>query len=61
MDVSGFPTFKFYINGQELEYNGDRNGDSIINFMNEAVKSKLKTVSSVEELQKPAIAVYGVD
>ena len=60
MGVSGFPTFRFYLKGQELDYNGPRDGESMINFMSLAVKSQLKTVNTIEDLQKPAIAVYGV-
>ncbi len=58
--VSGFPTFRFYLAGQELDYNGPRDGESMVNFMSLAIKSQLKTVNSIEDLQKPAIAVYGV-
>lgn len=45
--VSGYPTFRFYVNGQELPYNGPRDGESMINFMSKVSKSQLRTVNTV--------------
>jgi len=34
--VKGFPTIKFFKNGHSLDYNGARNENSIISFVNRA-------------------------
>lgn len=48
------------MNGNELEYGGSRNTADILTFMNSAAKSKLLTAASIDEIPKPAVAVYGI-
>jgi hypothetical protein len=46
VEVQGYPTLKFYINGKAIDYNGDRESESILQYINEAVSTKLLTASS---------------
>jgi len=46
--VDGYPTLRLYVNGNEIDYNRERKAESIISFINSAIKSKLKTVNSID-------------
>lgn len=60
VEVQGYPTLRFFINGKSIDYNGERNAEAVLNFINSAVKTKLLTAASVEEIPRPSVAVYGV-
>lgn len=60
VEVQGYPTLRFFINGKAIDYSGERNAEAVLNFINNAVKTKLLTAASVEEIPRPAVAVYGV-
>ena len=44
VDVNGYPTLRFYYKGVEFDYDGDRKGEDIINFMEQVIASKLPVV-----------------
>lgn len=60
VDVQGYPTLRFFINGKAIEYSGERNAEAVLSFINSAVKTKLLVAASAEEIPRPSVAVYGV-
>lgn len=48
VDVNGYPTLRLYINGNEVEYNGARSGDDILQFIKKAQTTTLTTLASTE-------------
>lgn len=58
--VQGYPTLKFFVKGVEIDYSGNRKAADIIAFMDQAVKTKLQVAQSINEIPKPAVAIYGV-
>ncbi|KAJ9472944.1 Protein disulfide-isomerase [Diplonema papillatum] len=65
--VSGFPTLKLYRNGIMSDYRGERETDSIVQYMKEQVgpsafeitdSKKLKEVTSKKTLEKVSIVGY---
>lgn len=60
VSVNGYPTFKLFVNGNELEYDGDREPESILTFINSASSSKLTLVDSLSTLTAPFVALHGV-
>ena len=60
VSVNGYPTLRFYVNGNEFDYEGEREGEKIKEWMDKVVGSRLPTADSVEFVKKPAIAVFGI-
>ena len=58
--VNGYPTLRFYINGLEVDYSGPRESAEILKFMDSAIDAKLPTVNTINDLKKPAVAVFGI-
>lgn len=61
--VRGYPTLKFFRNGNEIEYNGGRTSDEIIAWVTKKtgpVATELKTVDEIESLiQDSKVVVVG--
>jgi protein disulfide-isomerase A1 len=58
--VKGFPTLKFFIDGQPVDYSGAREEDAIYNWISKKTgpsTSELKTVDEAKELQGKKVAV----
>jgi protein disulfide-isomerase A1 len=58
--VKGFPTLKFFIDGQPIDYSGAREEDAIYNWISKKTgpsTSEVKTVEEVKELQGKKLAV----
>jgi len=36
-DIQGFPTIKFFTNGKDIEFNGGRTADEIVNWVTKRV------------------------
>lgn len=51
-EVQGYPTLKFFINGEPIEYTGGRTDLEIIAWIDKKTGPILKEVSSVEDLEK---------
>lgn len=45
VSLNGYPTLRFYVRGQELNYDGARDAESIIGYMKAVKASKLKTLA----------------
>jgi protein disulfide-isomerase A1 len=50
--VSGFPTLKFFINGDAIEYGGGRTESEIINWLRKKTQPSTTEVSSADEVEK---------
>jgi thiol-disulfide isomerase/thioredoxin len=59
--ISGYPTFRFYIKGVELDYKGERKADAILEFMEKAASNRLQTAESVEGKERPFVTISGID
>ena len=51
-NVQGYPTLKFFVDGVPVDYNGEREGDAIENFINKKINPSSKTLTKVEELKE---------
>jgi protein disulfide isomerase len=50
--IQGFPTIKLFINGNPMDYNGDRTAEAVINFIDKKTSppsTELKTEAAVTE------------
>lgn len=50
-DVEGFPTLKFFRNGQATDYNGGRTESEIINWIRKKSGPAAKTITTVAEAE----------
>ena len=50
--VRGYPTIKFFISGEPVEYGGGRTGDEIVSWLNKKSGPPATSLKSVEELNK---------
>lgn len=58
--VKGYPTLKFFVDGEPVDYSGAREEDAMYNWIQKKTgpsTSELKTVEELKELQKKNIAV----
>ena len=60
VSVNGYPSLRFYVNGVEFDYEGERKGDKIKEWMDKVVETKLEVVESIEKLERPGVAVFGI-
>lgn len=60
VEVSGYPTLRLFIGGKSIDYPGERNGDSIIKFVTDAINSKLQSAASADEITIPAVILSGI-
>ena len=51
-EIQGYPSIKFFINGEPIDYNGQRSELEIIVWIDKKTGPILKEVQSVEELEK---------
>jgi hypothetical protein len=58
LQIVSFPSFKVYISGQPVTYEGPRTDESILNFIESAKKSKPIPVDSIAEVPSPAVVIY---
>lgn len=49
--VRGYPTLKFFRNGNEIEYNGGRTAEEIINWVNKKTGPAATEIKTVEEFE----------
>lgn len=61
VNINGYPTLKFFVNGHELEYSDDRSAEAIIEYMNKVTAFKLRTANSADNLSRPFVAIYGIN
>lgn len=62
--VRGYPTLKFFRNGNPTEYNGGRTADEIVNWLNKKTGPPAKALTTVEEAKEfvekaASVAVIG--
>lgn len=50
VSVNGYPTLRFYLDGVEFDYEGDRKGEDIVEFMDKVRATTLDKAESVEKL-----------
>jgi len=58
--VEGYPTLKFFVEGKPVDYQGEREGDAIENFINKKLSpasKELKKVEEIKELESSKLAV----
>lgn len=51
-NVQGYPSLKFFMDGVAVDYNGEREGDAIENFINKKINPTSKTLHKTEELKE---------
>ena len=61
VSVNGYPTLRFYVNGNEFDYEGEREGEKIKEWMDKVVASRLPKAKSLDSIKKPAVAVFGIE
>ena len=52
--VEGYPTLKFFVDGEPVDYQGEREGDAIENFINKKLNPSAKELKTDEEIQEVA-------
>lgn len=58
--IQGFPSLKFFINGEPVDYNGERTKEAISSWLkskSEGSVKQLNTLADLEEYQKQNLAV----
>ena len=60
VSINGYPTLRFYIKGDEFDYEGQRDGEEIVAFMEKVIASKLATIKTADEIPKPSVLVHGI-
>lgn len=50
--VEGYPTLKFFVDGKPVDYQGEREGDAIENFINKKLSPASKQLNKVEEIKE---------
>lgn len=50
--VKGYPTLKFFLNGNPIEYNGGRTEGEIVNWINKKSGTAVKELTEVDSLEK---------
>jgi protein disulfide-isomerase A1 len=50
--VEGYPSLKFFVDGQPIDYNGEREGDAIEMFINKKMNPTSKELTKTEELSE---------
>jgi len=50
--VQGYPTLKFFIDGEPIDYSGEREGPAIENFINKKINPTSKALTKAEELKE---------
>lgn len=61
--IEGFPTLKLFINGQPVNYEGDRTLDAMTKFINKHSQSEIKVLQSkkeIDELREKELSVVFV-
>jgi protein disulfide-isomerase A1 len=54
--VQGYPTLKWFVDGEPLDYNGGRTSEDILKFVKKKTGPPAQTVSTVAELEKATAA-----
>jgi hypothetical protein len=49
-DVKGFPTIKFYVDGEPMEYNGGRTGDAIVAWLKKKTGPPATSITTEAEV-----------
>lgn len=49
--IEGFPTIKLFINGQPIDYNGERSKDAMTAFINKKVNQGTKIIKTAQEFK----------
>jgi protein disulfide-isomerase-like protein len=60
INLRGFPTLKLFVNGEPIDYNGDRSVEKMTEFINGFLRARLIPVASLEKVEKPAVVAWGV-
>lgn len=60
VEIQGYPTLRFFINGKAIDYSGEREADEILKFITQAVNTKLLSAASAEEVVTPAVTISGI-
>lgn len=58
LQIVSFPSFKVYVNGQPVTYEGPRTDEAILNFIKSAKDSKPIPAGSIAEVPSPAVVIY---
>jgi len=58
LKIVSFPSFKVYISGSPVTYDGPRTEESILNFIKSAKDSKPILAGSIAEVPSPSVIVY---
>ncbi len=58
LQIVSFPSFKVYISGQPVTYEGPRTDESILSFIESAKNSKPIPAGSIAEVPSPAVVIY---
>lgn len=58
--VKGYPTFKIFVGGEGVKYEGTRTAEAIVQFALEFARSRLLIVQKRKDLNLPAVAIGGI-
>ena len=58
LKIVSFPSFKVYISGQPVTYEGPRTEEAILNFVKTAKESKPILAGSIAEVPSPSVVIY---
>lgn len=50
--IQGFPTLKYFVNGEPVDYNGERTKEAIYDWINSKSESSVKEITTVDELEE---------
>jgi hypothetical protein len=58
--IKGYPTFKIFVSGEGVKYEGTRTAEAMVQFALEFARSRLLIVQKRKDLNLPAVAIVGI-
>ena len=58
--IEGFPTLKLFVNGEPIDYSGERTKDAITSFISNKIKSEISILRNKKEVEEQSSADFSV-